>query len=72
MNINAGKIYSFIIVICIIFLSMIFGSFIVSTVSKVDIPDQCKDWNKNHIMELSVLIGSVVSTGIIFWMKDTI
>ena len=43
-------------------LVVIFGilvSFLISPLLKVDLPTECKKWNKNHVMELTLFFTGV-------------
>ncbi len=48
--------------ICVGLLVVIFGllvSFIISPLLKVDLPSECKKWNKNHVMEITLFLTGV-------------
>lgn len=36
-------------------------SFVISKYTITDLPSVCKDWNKNHIMEISLFITGFIS-----------
>ena len=43
-------------------LVVIFGllvSFLISPLLKVDLPTECKKWNKNHVMEITLFLTGV-------------
>ena len=44
--------------------TLIFGTivgYVLGKIMSVDVPEMCKQWNKNHIMELSLfLTGSLI------------
>ena len=48
--------------ICVGLLVVIFGilvSFLISPLLKVDLPPKCKEWNKNHVMEITLFLTGV-------------
>lgn len=44
-------------IVFIIFGSL--GGFITQKIQPSQVPDNCKDWNKNHVMETSLFISGV-------------